>query len=115
MLDQIHGKCLWRRLYSLFTDALFSLRSLQSARDKFKDRGGFIDRQRKGVGVGKDENRRSLFSSLLFFLALVNFSKNEKEKQNNVCVQARGFTPLEVKAALLKSYKKSFESEEEER
>ena len=113
MLHQFHGKSLWRKLYSLLTDPLFSLRSLSSARDKFKNRVGFSDRQRKGVGVGEEENRRSLF---FFFLssALANFSKNEKEKQNNVCVQARGFTPLEVKATLLKSYRKSSESEEEE-
>ena len=31
-----------------------------------------------------------------------------------MCVQARGVTPLEVKATLLKSYRKSSESEEEE-
>ena len=48
---------------------------------------------------------------------LANFSKNknEKQKKKNVCVQARSFTPLEVKATLLKSYRKSSESEEEER
>ena len=113
VLHQFHGKSLWWRLYSLFTDPLFSLRSLSSARDKFKNRGGFIDRQRMGVGVGEEENRRSLF----FFLALRvrQFFEKRKRKQNNVCVQARGFTPLEVKATLLKSYRKSSESEEEER
>ena len=87
--------------------------SLSSALDKFKNRGGFIDRHRKGVGVGEEENRRSLF----FFLELRarQFFEKRKRKTNKVCVQARGFTPLEVKATLLKSYRKSSESEEEER
>ena len=48
---------------SLFTDSLFSLRV--RVIKKNKNRGGFIDRQRKGVGVGEVEN-----SSLFFFLAL---------------------------------------------
>ena len=88
--------------------------SLSSACDKFKNRGGFIDRHRKGVGVGEEENWRSLFS----FLALRTrqfFEKQKRKTEKNVCVQARGFTPLEVKATLLKSYRKSSESEEEER
>ena len=114
MLHQFHGKSLWWRLYSLFTDPLFSLRSLSSARDKFKNRGGFSDRQRKRVGMGEEENRRSLF----FFLALrarqFFETQKRKTKKKNVCVQARGFTPLEVKATLLKSYRKSSESKEEE-
>ena len=42
-------------LSSLFTDSLFSLQSPSSARDKKKNRGGFIERQRKGVVVGKEE------------------------------------------------------------
>ena len=109
VLHQFHGKSLWRKLYSLVKDPLFSVRRLSSARNKFKNSGGFIDRQRKGVGVGEEENRRSLF----FFLALR--TRQFFEKQNNVCVQARSFTPLEVKATLLKSYRKSSESEEEER
>ena len=46
---------------------------------KNKNREGFIDRQRKGVGVGEEEN-----SSLFFFLAL---RARRKEKLNNVCVQ----------------------------
>ena len=41
---------------SLFTDPLFSLQSPSSARDKKINRGGFIDRQRKGIGVGEEEN-----------------------------------------------------------
>ena len=45
---------------SLFTDPLFSLLSPSSARDKKKDCDGFIDRQRKEVMVGEEENRRSV-------------------------------------------------------
>ena len=45
---------------SLFTDPLFSLLSPSSARDKKKDRDGFIDRQRKEVMVGEEQNRRSV-------------------------------------------------------
>ena len=60
--------------------------------------------------MGEEENRRSLF----FFLALRTRQFFEKQKKK-VCVQARGFTPLEVKATSLKSYRKSSESEEEER
>ena len=45
---------------SLFTDPLFSLLSPSSARDKKKDREGFIDRQRKEVMVGEEQNRRSV-------------------------------------------------------
>ena len=67
----------------------------------------------RGYGWGRKKIDVLHFSFLSS--ALVNFSKNEKEKQNNVCVQARGFTPLEVKATLLKSYRKSNESEKEER
>ena len=51
---------------------------------KNKNRGEFIDRPRKGVGVGEEENRWSLF----FFLTLCAcscmltdvFRKNEKKK-----------------------------------
>ena len=84
MLHQFHGKSLWRKLYSLFTDPLFSLRSLSSARNRFKNRGGFIDRQRKGVGVGEEENRRSLF----FFLALRTrqfFEKQKRKTKQRLC------------------------------
>ena len=84
MLHQFHGKSLWRKLYSLFTDPLFSLRSLSSARNRFKNRGGFIDRQRKGVGVGEEENRRSLF----FFLALLArqfFEKRKRKTKQRLC------------------------------
>ena len=43
-----------------FTDPLFSLLSPSSGRDKKKNRDGFIDRQRKEVMVGEEENRRSI-------------------------------------------------------
>ena len=42
-----------------FTDPLFSLLSPSSVHDK-KNRNGFIDRQRKEVMVGEEENRRSV-------------------------------------------------------
>ena len=49
---------------SLFTVPLFSLRSPSSARDKKKkNRRRYIDRQRKGVRVGK----KNIGSSLFFF------------------------------------------------
>ena len=43
-----------------FKDPLFSLLSPSSARDKKKDRDGFIDRQRKEVMAGAEQNRRSV-------------------------------------------------------
>ena len=39
---------------------------------KNKNRGGFADRQRKGVGVGEEENRRALADV---------FEKNEKKNK----------------------------------
>ena len=48
---------------SLFTDPLFSLQSPSRVRDKKKN-GGYIDHQRKRVGVGK-------------------------KKKKNICVQAK--------------------------
>ena len=50
---------------SLFTVPLFSLRSPSSARDKKKNRRRYIDRQRKGVRVGK----KNIGSSLFFFFS----------------------------------------------
>ena len=54
----------------------------------------FIDRQRKGVVVGEEENRRTF--SIFLSRALRSFSracrcfrKERKEKENNVCVQAK--------------------------
>ena len=56
-------------LGSLFTDPLFSLQSPSNARDKkkTKNRGRYIDRQRKGVGLGEE-----VFS--------FSFSRSRKEK-----------------------------------
>ena len=45
-----------------------------------KTAGGFIDRRRKGVGMGEEENRRSLF----FFLALRTRQFFEKQKKKSV-------------------------------
>ena len=51
---------------SLFTVPLFSLRSPSSARDKkIKNRRRYIDRQRKGVRVGK----KNIDSSFFFFFS----------------------------------------------
>ena len=50
---------------SLFADPLFSLQSPSKANDK--NRGGFIDRQRKGVGVGAHS---ALVSKLVRFFSL---------------------------------------------
>ena len=63
---------------------------------KNKNRRGFIDRQRKRVGVGEEENRRLTWGrgfffpkdvyrrSSFFFLALANvFEKNEKKNKVN--------------------------------
>ena len=51
---------------SLFTVSLFSLRSPSSARDKkIKNRRRYIDRQRKGVRVGK----KNIGSSFFFFFS----------------------------------------------
>ena len=55
---------------------------------KNKKQGGFIDRQRKGVGVGEVENRRSLFFVLARALRSPMFSKRTKSKKNNVWEQA---------------------------
>ena len=47
----------YNRSRSLFTDPLFFLQSPSSARDKKHNRGEFVDRQRKGVGVGDEERK----------------------------------------------------------
>ena len=60
--------------------------------------------------MGEEENRRSS----LFFLELRArqfFEKRKRKTKQRLCT---GFTPLEVKATLRKSYRKSSESEEEE-
>ena len=48
---------------------------------KNKKQGGFIDRQRKGVGVGEEENRRSLFFVLARALRSPMFKKRAKSKK----------------------------------
>ena len=55
---------------------------------KNKKQWGFID-QRKGLGVGKEENRRSLFFVLARALRSPMFKKRtESNKKNNVWEQA---------------------------
>jgi len=63
----------------IFKDPLFSLQSPSSARDKKSNRGEFIDRQRKVVGVGEEKNRRS---ALVLALTAVfeKIRKNNKTK-----------------------------------
>ena len=56
--------------------AITCLACLQTPYIKNKNSGGFIDSQCKGVGMGKEENRRAIIEKKL------------KEKLNNVCVQA---------------------------
>ena len=48
---------------------------------KNKKKGGFIDRQRKGVGVGEEENRRSLFFVLARAPRSPMFSKRTKSEK----------------------------------
>ena len=55
----------WSSLASLFTTLYFLFEIRRARVIKNKNPGGFIDRQRKEVGVGEEENRRSIF----FFLA----------------------------------------------
>ena len=69
-----------------------------------KPAGDLLAASARGRGWGRKKIDVLYYSFLRS--ALANFSKNQKEKQNNVCVQARGVTPLEVKATLLKSYRK---------
>ena len=74
-------------LISLFTDPLFSLQSPSSARDKKLNRGGFIDRQRKEVVVGEEENFS--FSRSFSCARSPMFSERTKRKRtDNDCVQA---------------------------
>ena len=59
---------------------------------KNKNPGGFIDHQSKGLGVGEEDNRWSLFFFLTLFACSLHtrrcFQKERKEKKHNVCVQA---------------------------
>ena len=61
---------------------------------KNKNRGGFTDRQRKGLGVGKEKILYFSFSRSALVLALQCFRKERKEKGNNVCVQASFVQPF---------------------
>ena len=78
-----------QRQISLLTDPLFFHQSPSSTRDtENKNRGGFNDRQRKGVGWGKTFLSRAQrsFSSALFARALADvFQKNEKEVKQRLC------------------------------
>ena len=55
---------------------------------KNKNRGGFADRQRKGLGLGKEKILYFSFSRSALVLARRCSRKERKEKENNVCVQA---------------------------
>ena len=55
---------------------------------KNKNRGGFADRQRKGLGLGKEKILYFSFSRSALVLARRRSRKERKEKANNVCVQA---------------------------
>ena len=65
---------------SLFK-GLLSLQSPSSAHDKKnKNHGGFIDRQRKRVVAGEEENRGARFSPCAHASALADVSKRMKRK-----------------------------------
>ena len=77
---------------SLFTDPLFSLKIRRARVIKNKNHGGFIDRQRKGVGMGEEENRRFFLSPSLMF------SKRMKRKIERLCTGYNVlYTPLHSK------------------
>ena len=61
---------------------------------KNKNGGGFTDRQRKGLGVGKEKILYFSFSRSALVLARQCFRKERKEKENNVCVQASFVQPF---------------------
>ena len=61
---------------------------------KNKHRGGFADRQRKGLGLGKEKILYFSFSRSALVLAHQCFRKERKEKENNVCVQASFVQPF---------------------
>ena len=80
-------------IYDRVTDSrsvtLFSLQSPLSGRDKKQIRGGYIDLQRKGVGVGEEETIIFSFSRSALALALArllrsrarrSFRRERKEK-----------------------------------
>ena len=55
---------------------------------KNKNRGGFADRQQKGLRMGKEKILYISFSRSALVLAHRCSRKERKEKENNVCVQA---------------------------
>ena len=61
---------------------------------KNKNGGGFTDRQRKGLGVGKEKILYFSFSRSALVHARQCFRKERKEKENNVCVQASFVQPF---------------------
>ena len=69
-------------LYWACSQTLYFLFKVRRARViKNKKQGRFIDRQRKGVGVGEEENRRSLFFVLARAPRSSMFSKRTKSKK----------------------------------
>ena len=76
-------------LYWACSQTLYFLFKVRGAHViKNKKQGGFID-QRKGLGVGEEENRRSLFFVLARALRSPMFKKRTKsKKKNNVWEQA---------------------------
>ena len=76
-------------LYWACSQTLYFLFKVRRARViKNKKQGGFID-QRKGLGVGEEENRRSLFFVLARALRSPMFKKRTKsKKKSNVWEQA---------------------------
>ena len=65
--------------YEVMNLSLFKVRRARVIKNK--KQGGFIDRQRKGVGVGEEENRRSLFFVLAGRPRSPMFSKRTKSKK----------------------------------
>ena len=71
-----------QRRISLFRDPLFSLQGPSSARPKIKkkNRKGFIDRRRTGVGVREEDNSRTFFIFLSRPPRLPMYLKRTKSK-----------------------------------
>ena len=61
---------------------------------KNKNRREFTDRQRKGLGVGKEKILYFSFLRSAFVLARRCFRKERKDKYNNVFVQASFVQPF---------------------
>ena len=79
-------------LYWACSQTLYFLFKVRRARViKNKKQGRFIDRQRKGVGVGEEENRRSLFFVLARAPCSPMFSKRTKSKKKKTASKNRLF------------------------